>query len=355
MHVIFLLHGMGNSNTGWAEKAKALIKKHYDKKAYGFLEDWPFESTFKFEELNYNSIFDRYLDEAKAQAGKLGEWDKLAAHGGDAMLGILSRIVGLAKQPPNRDNFLVTHLADVALFMATDLGELVKNRVAGQIAQRLGAGGFNPGTDRWSLIAHSLGTRVATEVLQVGFSAAPSLRSFGKARTLMMVSNTSRLLQELSPFNAGDVYKNAVYPGKGAAGACHHYINITHRLDPFAFIEEFDPPADFGNGRAFLDDAYHPVKLAVTDITSKDIHSLEHYLEHPQVHTTLYRYLLPGTGKQGPTGAEMAAAMKSYQDRTLAADITNGWRQSLAELKKLPFKSVEEIYALWEKYGALLP
>jgi hypothetical protein len=355
MHVIFLLHGMGNSNTGWAEKAKALIKKHYDKSAYAFLDGWPFDATFKFHELNYNPIFDRYLDEAKKQSEKLGDWDKFLRRDNGALRDVLSRIVGLAKQPPNRDNFLVTHVADVALFMATDLGELVKARVAEQIAARLTADGFKAGTDRWSIIAHSLGTRVATEVLQVGFSAAPSLRNFGKARVLMMASNTSRLLQDLSPFNAGDVYKNEVYPGRGAAGCCHHYINATHRLDPFAFINEFDPPADFGNGRAFLDDAYHPVKLSVSDITAKDIHSLEHYLEHPEVHTTLYRYLLPGNGKAGPTAAELKQAMTAYQEKTLAADITNGWRESLAALKKEPFGGLADIYALWEKYGALLP
>lgn len=355
MHVIFLIHGMGNSDSGWSENARKLITDHYDQSRYGFLDQaWPFGKHFKFHEINYNDLFDDYLEEATRQAGKLSQWSRLANPGDGGMLRVLGRIVDLAKKPANKTNFAVTHLADVILFMATDLGELVRNRIAEQIANRLTSGGFNPGSDDWSIVAHALGTRVTTEVLQIGFSDDPGFESFGKARVVMMVSNTSRLLQDLSPFKAGDVYRNRVYPGRKTAGVCHHYINANHRLDPIAFIKEFDPPATFGNGRAFIDEAYHGIKLNAADLTSKEVYSLEHYLEHPEVHTTLFRYLLPPGSRKGPSQAELKDALAEYREKTVAADITNGWRQSLARLKDLPFQSVGQIFDLWEKYGALL-
>jgi hypothetical protein len=190
--------------------------------------------------------------------------------------------------------------------------------------------------------------------MQIGFSGRPSLASFGKAKFLMMVSNTSKLLQDLSPFNAGDVYRNLVYPSKGTMGVCKQYINVTHRLDPFAFIHEFSPGANWGNGDVFIDKLYHPIKLDVADITSKEIHSLEHYLEHPLVHTTLFRFLLPGSGRLGPSKHELVAAMEAYRKKTLATQITDIWREALVGLKDLKFEKVSDIRHAWERYAQLL-
>jgi hypothetical protein len=356
MHVIFLVHGMGShASEKWSAKVqKAIRDDYYDPQKYKFLERFPFKKNFSFCEINYNALFEEYLAEATKQADKLGKWSKLAKPIDDDELGILGRIVSLAGKPPS-DKFLVTHLADVAFFIATDLGELVRNSIARQMAERLKPSGFDPATDSWSVIAHSLGTRVMTEVLQAGFTAVPSLASFGKARLVMMVANTSRLLEKFSPFNAGDVYHNAVFPALDPSmGVCEHYVSVTHRFDPVAFVEEFDPPATYGDGRTRIDDVFHPVKLSLTDITSKHIHDLEHYLRHPEVHTTLLRYLLPGSGKRGPTAAEMQAQMQIYQEETLAAKVTNVWRDALSDLKNRRTEKIGEVFALWEEFGDLV-
>jgi hypothetical protein len=362
MHYIFLVHGMGNWDGGWSGDAKEIIQRHYDKSRYAFLgSQWPFKNHFQLEEVNYNALFEKYLDEAKKQADKLKQWNKLGGVLEEGLLGVLSRIVELAKIPPNKENFVVSHLADVALFMATDLGEQVKNEVASAIVDRLQAVNFRKANgDRWSIIAHSLGTRVMTEVLQVGFMAQPSLRNFGKAQVLMMVSNVSRLLQGIPPTNvAGNVYHNAVFPSSDVVGVCEHYINLGHRLDPFSFVREFDPPADFGDGHAFAENLYHPVKLAMADVTSKEIHSLEHYLEHPKAHTTLFRYLLSASGTQRPTDKEMEEAMEAYRLNALSAPVSDAWREAIEKLK-LPEGDdagkalFTRIFELWEKYGELL-
>jgi len=356
MHVIFLIHGMGSHEKGkWSKGVQEAIGAHYDPKKYAFLEKFhPFEKHFEFVEINYNDHFEKYLDEAKKQADRLGDWSKLAHPIDLDELGLLGELVELASKAPSK-TFGVTHLADVALYMATDIGELVKNSIARQIADRLDPARFKPKDDSWSVIAHSLGTRVMTEVLQAGFTAVPSLVHFGKVRLLMQVANTSRLLQKYSPVNAGDVYHNIVFPSvNAAAGCCEYYVTVTHRLDPVAFIEEFDPPATFGDHRTHLDEVYHGVKLGLTDITSRHIHDLDHYFEHPEVHTTLFRYLLPGSGKRQPTKAEMETAMEAYQKKTLLAQVTDTWRTSLTELKNQPSKKIQEIFNVWGKFGALI-
>ena len=350
MHTVFLVHGMGDWTTDWSKSIQGAIKKYYNPDKFKFLKTWPFDEQFRFVEINYNKFFDEYLAAAKKQASTLAKWNKLVPSVDSGLLGVLGTVVDEASKAPAH-NFLVTHLADVALFMATDLGELVKNSVAEQILKALQPP-FNPNKDSWSVIAHSLGTRVITEVLQAGFTTTPDLRPFGKPKVLTAIANVSRLLQS---FSTGDVYHNAVFPSKSAShGACKHFINVTHRLDPFAFVREFDPPSDFGDGKAFMDDVYHPIKLSATDITSKEIHSLEHYLRHPRVHTTLFQYLIPGSGFAKPTQQELKQALEDYRTETIGIELTASWRATLEGLKANPFQTIPEIFALWEKYGHLI-
>jgi hypothetical protein len=352
MHTIFMVHGMGNFKEGskWSAELQKKIREHYDPKKYKFLGQTPFGKRYQFVEITYNQHFEKYLQEAQAQAERLSKWSKLVPNINGDVLKFLDRVVSGAGSTDS-NKFAISHLGDVALYLATDVGEVVKNDIVVQITKALGDD-FDPARDSWSVIAHSLGTRVMTEVLQAGFTAAPSMRSFGKARVVMMIANVSRLLQNLWPFNAGDVYHNAVFPSRGDLGVCKCYVNATHRLDPVAFVNEFDPPADFGDGRTMLDDVYHPVKLPAADITTKDIHAAEHYMEHPAVHTALFSGLI-GAGI-GPTDAEFAKAMDEYRKLTLEANITSVWRDSLAQLKTRPFGTVLQIVDLWEKYGDLL-
>ena len=84
------------------------------------------------------------------------------------------------------------------------------------------------------------------------------------------------------------------------------------------------------------------------------MHSLEHYLEHPQVHTTLFRYLISLRGRKGPTRDEMSEALKVYRMNTIGAQVTDAWRDALDRLKQPSSESFASIFELWERYGALL-
>ena len=357
MHYIFLVHGMGN---GWTEDAEEIVKRHYKKESYGFLADsWPFDKYFKLETVDFNAVFEEYLAQAKEQGDKLEQWPGLKGGLQSGLINALGRIVDLAKTDPNKNNFAVTHLADVALYMATNLGELVKNEIMKKMTTYLAEQNFSAKRgDKWSVIAHSLGTRVMTDVLHLGFSTQPGLRNYGKAEVLMMVANVSKLLQELPPWSGGNVYETQVYPSAGPLGACWNFINATHTLDPFAIIHEFDPPPDFGDGYAFIDQVYHGMRLAMADTTSKEVHSFEHYMEHPDVHTALFRYLVSRKGKAGPTNKEMEEARRVYRLNTLGAELTKDLREKLDALKQPWSDKYEDQFAamfdIWEEYGELI-
>jgi hypothetical protein len=354
VHSIFLVHGMGDFAAGWSKSIQADIQKYYDPAKYAFLKDFPFAQNFSFVEITYNNYFTEYLAAAKQQASTLAKWDKIAAGLSGDVLGILQQVVTAASSAP-ADDFLVNYLGDVAFYMASDIGQEVKTSILEQIDTALGGANYDPSENSWSIIAHSLGTRVVTEMLQAAFTEIPSQLSYGKAAVLMQVANVSRLLQDLVPYKTGDVYHCAVYPSSTAAnGVCTHFVNATHPLDPFAFIYEFDPHADFGDGNALSNGLYHPVRLNTADVTEVDVHALEHYMLHPAVHTTLFQYLLPGSGSSGPTPAEMTAAMASYRKLTLEAQVSAEIKTQLSDLQSDPFSSISQIFQVWQKYGALL-
>jgi hypothetical protein len=167
-----------------------------------------------------------------------------------------------------------------------------------------------------------------------------------------MIANTSEVLR---PFcKGGDVYRGAVFPSRTPTkGVCKQYVNVTHRLDPVAFVNEFDPQADFGDGRTKTDNVYHSVKLEASDITDKNIHAIEHYFKHPAVHAALFQYLLPGS-IGAPSAEEMNTALERYRQETLTKKVTNVWRDSLRDLKNEPSKGFKQIFDLWEKFGDLI-
>jgi len=354
VHTIFLVHGMGKFAAGWSKSIQADIRKYYDPTKYSFLKDFPFADHFSFVEITYDNFFTEYLTAAKEQSATLAKWNKIAAGLSEEVLGLLQEVVTAASTAP-ANNFLVNYLGDVAFYMASDIGQEIKTSILEQIDTALGGAGYDPTENSWSLIAHSLGTRVVTEMLQAAFTSSPSQLSYGKAKVLMQVANVSRLLQELVPYKIVDVYHCAVYPSsKAADGVCAHFVNATHSLDPFAFIYEFDPHTDFGDGKALSNGLYHPVRLSAADVTEVDVHALEHYMLHPAVHTAFFQYLLPGAGLSGPTTDEMTAAMADYRKLTLEAQVSTDVKTQLSNLQSDPSTSISQIFQVWQKYGALL-
>src|SRR5262245_33919333 len=128
MHKIFLVHGMGDWNKGWSASMQEAIKGYYNANKYKFLQPWPFDQQFEFVEINYNDICEEYLKQARDNAAELGKWSKLVSLADAEGVALLKRVVTAASAAP-ADSFLVTHLGDVAMFVATDIGELIKASV----------------------------------------------------------------------------------------------------------------------------------------------------------------------------------------------------------------------------------
>lgn len=351
MHKIFFIHGMGNHKVGWAEDVIQQIGDQYNK--YGISKRrGKFGSRFKCIPITYNNFFEKYLEEWRAHSKDLKAWGKIGIEIDNPMV---TRMTEIASKGPGND-FLTTHVGDVLLYMLTDIREQVKVNVATQIMNEL----KNDAGDGWSIISHSLGTRVMTDTLQMLYTEQNLnfRRDYGKANLIATIANVSNLLQKLSASSGnqeGDVYRNAVYPGKKIEGACYRWINTAHELDPFLWAWPFVPPANIDSNpgwrTAFIRGLYKDIRLTARDITGTNPHDLGHYLRYPDVHQAIFQALEDADDESIFAPLELEHERQDYYSATLPEQTLKDVREHLEALKQQDISTVESLLNLWEKFG----
>ena len=65
-HVIFLVHGMGDTVPGWSAPVQNLIRQKYQ--LYRVASRQKFDSHFVFKEINYNHVFEAHIEKWKDNA-----------------------------------------------------------------------------------------------------------------------------------------------------------------------------------------------------------------------------------------------------------------------------------------------
>ena len=347
-HTIFLLHGMGDADKNWADPLMAALKAKYAE--YQFSKSVPFDQSFEFFPLFYNDQFEKYLKAWNDNAANLGKWGRVVAPLDNGFVAKLTQIAGRDAG----DSFAVKYIGDVLLYMLTDIREAVKTQVLVQFTGKL-----KPrAADGWSIVSHSLGTRVMTDTLQALFTD-PGLDAYtvyGKAKVVMSVANVSLLLQTLARdvglADPGDVYHNTVFPSTTPGrGACGRFINPAHDLDPFLFLARFQPPNDFGNAvGAFDRSLYQEVRLPATDLTGPNPHDFAHYLHHPDVHQALFQGLVDPGGPSIFSNEERASQLDQYHQESRNAALT-AVRDELGKLKpagKPTLDALIDILTRWD-------
>jgi hypothetical protein len=350
-HIIFLLHGMGGEDANWANDVMSQLTAKYSE--YKFSKGLPFAQNFKFEPIFYDNVFEKYLKEWDDNAAKLSKWGNLVAPLNNKFVKTMTEIA----EHKAGDSFMVRYIGDVLLYMLTNIREKVKDQVLEKIAEKLEPGA----AEGWSIVSHSLGTRVMTDVLEALFTDKEVDASvYGKARVVMTVANVSYLLQKLSKYvglnEQGDVYHNVVFPSsKFGEGVCGRFINAAHDLDPFLFFWPFDPPSDFGNasGRVFDRALYDDVRLKARDLTSTNPHDLGHYLHHPDVHQALFQALVDSGGPTIFTDDEKKHERENYYDETLENKALDKVREGLQQLSHQDYSDLDKLIGVWKQFATL--
>ena len=285
--VVFLVHGIGNHPPKWSADTVTLIDEIGAR--YPSVTG-KVSKQIKFVEIAYGAVFDKQLARWDEDVDKL-KADGIVPQAAEALAWLDDATEG---------GFVWTHIGDVVLFLSRITRMAVVAEVTAQMAKVLGD--EDDGDTDFSIVAHSLGTAVTMEAVFALSTPAPDIGWPGLPkkflfREIMMVSNTSRLLQRPGLLAYTD--STALPKKANPAGVCVTYRNVFHRRDPVSFVRRFDFQAPENSGY---------VASAVDHYYEKNIHALSHYLEHPAVHGPLLR--LPDASNL--PAKDFAAAIAEY-------------------------------------------
>ncbi len=338
-HIIFLVHGMGDTVPGWSKPVQALIKQKYD--LYRVSSRQKFDSNFAFKEINYNHVFESHIEKWQENASAVT--NILEASGIDSDL--LDTLMGFSTKTARKE-FSSTHVLDVILYRFM---KGIKSQVIAHISEQL-VGKLNESqtVPPYSIIAHSLGTAVMHDVMQANLTTDhfPLSTAHGLPRVYMTIANVSHVLEDADT----DVYSSAVRPqlsDRNRLYGCSQFINVAHALDPFTKVRTFRPDWKKGAAAALNNlrrDAYESVNIS--GLSGFNPHDFEHYLQSPKTHVALFRNLLT---KRSISDAELATQVEHHRQLTLSGQF-NAVKTALQDIQLDDQSSLNNAVLAWSNF-----
>ena len=320
-HVLFLVHGMGvyvdasgQPTTTWSEGVESLLREIYE--GYPSLVT-PFDDIFEVVSINYDTVFHDLVTRWQTESQTIASAGIEAA---EVAMRLTDWLDGGAMLD---DNFAWTHAGDVVMYRYFGLvRQRVKIRVANQIHDAL-LPNNNGAVTRWSVIAHSLGTAVAHDVLHALNATTPNDAGISildaavpKPNVIAMLANVSKTLE-----NDVDVYDSVVVPPI----ACNNYLSANNKFDPFVMEDLLIPKAFKPSGHSTWDAAIANAKfkdVEIENIHEINTHSAANYLRNPAVHVPLLRTLcgsgsIPNSLEQNAIAAFENVPVAALKDQLL--------------------------------------
>lgn len=337
-HILFLVHGMGDTQPGWSQAIQQAIRTSYASYP-GLSLLVPFDTTFSFCEINYNDKFD-----ARRQAWAQNAQTVLSALAQSGLDAPAVKLLTTYSAETGKENFLATHVLDVLLYrFIPQIAEQIRTSVQKQILQTLAAQPENE-TINWSIIAHSLGTAVTHDTLHAMYSGGGLPPSVTRPKLIAMIANVSRVLE-----TGADVYTSKVHacidPTKGI---CDYFLNARHEWDPIPVPKQFKPVDDWPDLATRREQRFQ--NLAINAIEAKNVHDFAHYLKNPKVHIALFRAL---TWNNLIDEASAAGAIAQYEAGTPLAQFQN-LTTKLKQLWPNEQASWKEIITCFRKFQELV-
>ena len=317
MAVIFVLHGMGKHDKGWWGGENGTLKELKSIRRFdanrgseatieSLVKDKKEGGDIEWIELNYddlaehlrNSIkegngFDDLIDDANERADALLTVDTANQWKADWSAAVNDI------NPFENHEFTAEAAWDVYLCSMKPTRHYMALHVAQQIIDFL----KTPGniSKHWSMLAHSLGTALAQDVLNILFelwmSGKQELKRWRQAECVCFLANFTRtkvgdILVTRNPTSA----ETFVWPSqRGKNSICKYYMSARHKLDPLSYLADempsrwVEPPDDFSVNKYRIfersDLNYLPSSLADDVIEFGGyIHSVENYFANPLIH-----------------------------------------------------------------------
>lgn len=327
--VLFLVHGIGRKvSTTWADDEIALMKglpgslavspeAGFDNAKKAALVD-AVENHTHFVPLNFDDKYREYV------ARMVGRKSEFVGKIRDAGFPQLSR---LFTDTPDEANVLRDNLFDILIYYAMkDHRNATRQLVSGQIEEKVRdfTERFSGEDIEFSMMAHSLGTTVAHDALEVLCTKPGSNLRYGLGfwfQNIFMVANTSAYLRtEYDPRTSH--VRPFLSVAQGKRGYTLNYWDFAHRFDPVAqlpfsyqrYVQDLPP-----EGYEFV---------TVDRFQGANIHSLTHYLNDPRVHLPVLHGLygekflpkayLKNGGQGGAAGGLADRLKRVIEDNTIA-------------------------------------
>jgi hypothetical protein len=283
--LLILVHGMGSNPPRWSDavvrKLDALAARYSAFSGGGA----PFSKQCTPAEVRYDGVFERYVEEWGASAK---EFEKFQRKNNLQLPRLLSWLTD-ATLPADQKNVFWSTMLDPILYRGfPDVRNEVRAVAMSQIVAHCTAN-MRGGAIQVSILAHSLGTAVVHDTLQL-LASQPQLGndSFTAKRgwrfeNLFMLADVARLgppaLRDLGD-DAPDYLvrpRSAGKPGDPSSFYCNRLHSYRHLLDPFVRWAPFVP--EWG------EDFVSPSPLSV--VHAANVHGFDHYLDNPAVHIAI--------------------------------------------------------------------
>lgn len=347
-HIIFLVHGMGDPAKGeWYKPVETKIKELYASYP-GLKSMYPFDTYFEIKELYYADKFEDLRRRWKSEAKTILENKEITISDNQ----VAKKLIEATKNLGKNDDFIYTNIMDVIFYR---FSSLIRDRIKASLAENIIGQIEDPKVEQWSIIAHSLGTAVIHDTLDAMYKdkGRADIIKNKRPHLITMIANTSRLLQ-----TDIDAYKSVVKPSYGYRDncACDFYLNLLHSLDIVGIPNKFNPDTTWINHDSYVNNFYnlnnlnHLLPEYIIDQNIASIHSIEHYLENPEVHILLYKlltslpFLIPDDEKN--------KRIKEFNDKIQKDDIKR-IRKALQDILPKESANWEEIIKVLFDYFAL--
>jgi len=289
-HHILCIHGIGSHTDDWVKKKEdgdtqtfeELFKEKWDK----YPKLGKFAEKVQLHSIHYDDEIEKIFKSWQQQAEEL----KTALASSPVLQGEVSSFtdaVDKATAAQSQGNWRYTHLMDLLMFVGSPtIQDRLVTYVGHQLIDLIKA---HSEKDDLSVIAHSMGCAMAHKAIQALYNEGVEMPD-GSRQTLKgdftfvhvsMVANTSYSLSR----DRKSHYDSIVRPSsKVGDGCCFSWINVNHQLDPVGRFMPFDHRKNPQWLDPIVESGGSHKDIALTRISSKDIHSLNHYFRDPSFH-----------------------------------------------------------------------